>query len=185
MTETTLHFDFTQKATRQQILDTVLESLDENKRAAVIDEMAAIAVVKDHHHNLSEIAETIKTLPLSEKAKQHLFEVYDILAHAEAAVHECALEETHFHEVGRGSAVQNTAGICHAIDCLAPERITATPVQTGSGKVECAHGLLDIPAPATQAILDTGVPVCAERLEGERCTPTSAALIKHYVEEYL
>ena len=67
---------------------------------------------------------------------------------------------------------------------LSGDRIAATPVQVGSGTVTCAHGELPIPAPATAAILDSGIPVCAERLDGERCTPTSAALIKHFVDEF-
>ena len=74
--------------------------------------------------------------------------------------------------------------VCLAVEALAPERIAATPVQVGSGTVTCAHGELHIPAPATAAILDSGIPVCAERLDGERCTPTSAALIKHFVDEF-
>ena len=110
--------------------------------------------------------------------------VYRILAEAEASVHGCAVDETHFHEVGNGEAVRNVCAVCLAVEALAPERIAATPVQVGSGTVTCAHGELHIPAPATAAILAAGIPVCTERLDGERCTPTSAALIKHFVDEF-
>jgi len=58
-------------------------------------------------------------------------------------------------------------------------------VQTGSGKVQCAHGLLDIPAPATAAIIARGIPVVPETREGEWCTPTSAALILHFVDAFV
>jgi uncharacterized protein (DUF111 family) len=75
--------------------------------------------------------------------------------------------------------------VCLAVHKLAPTRIIATPVQTGQGKVQCAHGLLDIPAPATAAILAQGIPVEARKRDGEWCTPTSAAIIKHFVEEFV
>lgn len=178
-----LHFDLTKQATRKQILDTVISQLGE-KSDQVLEEFKEINVKRDHHHTLAEVKASIDALPLSDQAKEHTKQVYAILAHAEAKVHECSIEDTHFHEVGKGSAVENTACICHAIDSLKPQKITATAVQIGKGKIQCAHGLMDIPAPATAAILSLGIPICDERLEGERCTPTSAALIKHYVEEW-
>jgi len=99
-------------------------------------------------------------------------------------VHGVPVEQTHFHEVGNAEAVQNVLAICLAMNRLMPAKVTATPVQTGSGKVQCAHGLLDIPAPATAAILARGIPTCADKVEGEQCTPTSAAIIAHFVEEF-
>ena len=137
-----------------------------------------------HHHDLGEVNATIDALDASERAKDDMRAVYRILAEAEATAHGCAVEETHFHEVGNGEALRNVLAICLAVEALAPDRIAATPVQVGSGTVTCAHGELPIPAPATAAILDSGIPVCAERLDGERCTPTSAALIKHFVDEF-
>ena len=110
--------------------------------------------------------------------------IYDILANAEATVHGCPVEHTHFHEVGNGEAIRCVCEICLAIEMIDPESITATPVQTGSGTVVCAHGELPIPAPATKAILDQGIPTSAELSEGELCTPTSAAVIKHFVERF-
>ena len=110
--------------------------------------------------------------------------VYAILAEAEASVHGCSVEETHFHEVGNASGIRNALAICTAFYVLAPTRITATPVQTGQGTVQCAHGLMDIPAPATAAILE-GIPRATPALEGELCTPTSAAIIKQYVQEFV
>ncbi len=87
--------------------------------------------------------------------------------------------------MGEGKAILNALIICSAICHLHPDYIVATPVQTGSGKIECAHGLMDIPAPATAAILETGIPTTEEKLEGELCTPTSAAIIKYFVQEFV
>ena len=110
--------------------------------------------------------------------------VYRILAEAEAAAHGCTVEETHFHEVGNGEALRNVLAICLAVEALDPDEIAATRVQTGSGTVRCAHGELPIPAPATAAIIARGIPTCERKLEGERCTPTSAAVILHFVQRY-
>ena len=87
--------------------------------------------------------------------------------------------------MGNASGIRNALAICTGMYVLAPEAVKATSVQIGKGTIQCAHGLMDIPAPATKAIIDTGIPVYKERLEGERCTPTSAALIKYFVQEFI
>ena len=179
-----LHFDFTEDARRSSISNQLKAALGEAGWQACSAEAMSAGVPKRHHHGIVEIRETIAGLAVSQEVKEHLSAVYEILAAAEAEVHGCPVDETHFHEVGEGTAILNTLVVCCAFACLAPEKVTATPVQTGSGKVECAHGLMDIPAPATAAILASGIPVCDEKLEGELCTPTSAAMIKHFVDEF-
>jgi uncharacterized protein (TIGR00299 family) protein len=69
------------------------------------------------------------------------------------------------------------------IEELAPDSILASPVNTGSGQVRCAHGVLPVPAPATAYILQ-GVPMYNNEIKGELCTPTGAALLKHFVKEF-
>ena len=179
-----MHFDFTKDARRSSILDQLKAEMSDTGWAVVQADAVAAGVPKKHHHGIVEVRQTIAGLTVSDVVREHLGAVYEILAAAEAQVHGCAVDETHFHEVGSGEAIFNTLLICCSMAHLNPERITATAVQTGSGTVECAHGLMDIPAPATAAILATGVPVCDEKLEGELCTPTSAAIIKHYVDEF-
>ena len=179
-----MHFDFTKDATRASIASQVRAKLGDSAWAAVNADAVKAGVPKAHHHGIVEVRKTIAALRVSEPIKEDMLAIYEILAAAEAQVHGCAVDETHFHEVGNGEAIFNTLMTCVAIRHLHPEMITATPVQTGSGQVECAHGLMDIPAPATAAILATGIPTCDEKLEGELCTPTSAAIIKHYVQEF-
>lgn len=180
----TLHLDLTQTATRQHIRDVLIAQLAEGQRAAIDALMAGIAWDADHFHDAVEVKAAIESTGFDRVVRRDAEAVYDILAQAEAQVHGVPVDRTHFHEVGNAEAVKNVLAICLAINALNPAKITATPVQTGSGKVRCAHGLLDIPAPATAAILARGIPVCAEALEGERCTPTSAAIIAHFVEEF-
>ena len=179
-----LYFDFTQAATRKAINDQLRERLGEAGWSVVLADAMRAHVPNGHHHGIVEVRQTIDNLAVPLAVKDHLHAVYEILAQAEAHVHECAVDETHFHEVGNGEAIFNTLITCLAIEKLHPSYIMATPVQTGSGQIECAHGLMDVPAPATAAILAQGIPTCEEKLEGELCTPTSAAIIKHYVQEF-
>ncbi|MEG0016373.1 MAG: nickel insertion protein [Gordonibacter sp.] len=182
---TTLHLDLTRIATRRSILADLRDRLDGDAQAALDAAVAAAGVPEKHHHDLSEVFDTIDALAASDQVKDDMYAIYGILAQAEATAHGCEVEQTHFHEVGNGEALRNVCAVCLAIEALEPERITATAVQTGSGKVQCAHGELDIPAPATAAILATGIPVYDALLDGELCTPTSAALVKHFVDEFV
>ena len=179
-----LYFDFTQGARRSDIAEQIRAKITDAEWAAITMEAAKAGVPKGHHHGVVEVRRTIEGLRVGRAVKDDMLAVYEILAAAEAQVHGCAVDDTHFHEVGRAEAVLNTLIICLAISYLHPDYISASPVQTGSGQVECAHGLMDVPAPATAAILATGIPTCEDKLEGELCTPTSAAIIKHFVQEF-
>ena len=180
----TIRLDLTKTARRQDILASLLELLPAAEREAVQCAADESGIADAHHHDLGAVLAAIDGADVSDRAKDDARAVYRILAEAEASVHGCEVERTHFHEVGNGEAVRNVLAICLAVEALDPERIVATPVQTGQGKVECAHGILDIPAPATAAIIARGIPVCQERLDGELCTPTSAAVILHFVDEF-
>jgi uncharacterized protein (DUF111 family) len=179
----TLHLDLSVDATRRHIRDELIRQIPVGRKT--VDRTVDAAGVPDcHHHGLPEIDATIDSLDVSKWVRADMHAIYRILAEAEAQVHGCTVEETHFHEVGDAEAIRNVLAICVAIEILSPQTITATPVQVGSGKVECAHGVLDIPAPATAAIIARGIPVCEEHLKGELCSPTSAAVILHFVDKF-
>ena len=181
---TTLVWNLEENATRLHLLAEALLQLPEERRAQVLEAAETAGVPDGHHHDLGEVNATIDALDASERAKDDMRAVYCILAEAEATAHGCTVEETHFHEVGNGEALRNVLAICLAVEALDPDEIAATRVQTGSGTVRCAHGELPIPAPATAAIIARGIPTCERKLEGERCTPTSAAVILHFVQCY-
>ena len=84
--------------------------------------------------------------------------------------------QIHFHEVGTMDAVADVIGVCLLIYDLAPEKIIASPVCIGFGQVKCAHGILPVPAPATEYIL-RNIPCYSGQTEGELCTPTGACLL--------
>ena len=132
---------------------------------------------------MRDVSEIISALPVSDNVKKHTLAVYDLIAEAEAHAHGAPVTDIHFHEVGTKDAVADVAGVCLLLEMLAPDEIVASPVHVGSGKVRCAHGILPVPAPATAHIL-TGVPVYGGEIQGELCTPTGAALLKHFVNRF-
>ena len=139
----------------------------------------------DHHHHSTQgsIKGIISSLNVSESVKRHALEIYGAIASAEAEVHGRPVDEVHFHEVGALDAVADVVGTCMLMEMLGAERIAASPLRTGYGQVRCAHGILPVPAPAT-ALLLRGVPVYAGDAEGEFTTPTGAALVSHFAQEY-
>lgn len=183
-----VHFDFTQAATRKAIFGTLIPLLADDVTRAKVGVVVGDNSIRaeQHLHDLADVERAIDITVAGGYAKAHAKAIYNIIAKAEAQVHGCPIEETHFHEVGKGLTVREILGICTAIEFLSPDKITATAVQTGSGTVECSHGTLDIPAPATKAILDEyQIPVVEDKLDGELCTPTSAAIIAHYVDMFV
>lgn len=138
-----------------------------------------------HHHGHSTmhaIAHIIEDLNAPAKVKADALAVYESIAKAEGEVHGKAVDEIHFHEVGSLDAVADVTAVCMLLNDLNAE-VYASPVNTGSGFVECAHGVLPVPAPATANLL-RGVPAYSDGTKGELCTPTGAALLKYFVKEF-
>ena len=181
---TVFHFDFTQDATRGSILAQVNAALGEEGAHRVQQAVEQAGLPSKDFVHPADIYAAIDGLGASDKVKADARAIYEELTRAEAKVHEKAIDQVHFHEVGRAKGVRNVIAICLAMEALGADKVTATPVQPGAGTVMCAHGEMPCPAPATAVILDSGVPTCEERLEGERVTPTSAAMIKHFVDEF-
>lgn len=136
-----------------------------------------------HHTSLREVQAFLGSLPLPAPVIENALQVYTLLAEAESAVHGQPIENIHFHEVGSLDAMADVVSVCFLLHELAPERILATPVNVGKGTVRCAHGVLSVPAPATLRLLQ-GVPIYAGSVSGELCTPTGAALLRHFVERF-
>lgn len=142
---------------------------------------------KTHHHHehtsITEIMAFIDSVPLDEAIRENAKKVYSIIAEAESRVHRHPMENVHFHEVGSLDALADVLSVCALMHELAPERILASEVNVGSGTVRCAHGILPVPAPATELIL-RGVPIYSGQIRSELCTPTGAALLKYFVRKF-
>jgi TIGR00299 family protein len=132
---------------------------------------------------MEDIAHVIDALPLSETVRHNALDVYRLIADAEAQAHGRPVSEIHFHEVGTMDAIADVTAVCQLMEILDVQRVLASPVHVGCGKVRCAHGVLPVPAPATAFILKD-VPIYGGRIEGELCTPTGAALLKKFVSSF-
>lgn len=135
------------------------------------------------HHTLHGIEHLLGHLNISEKIRQNVLNVYQMIADAESQVHGKPVSEIHFHEVGSLDAVADVTAVCFLLDKLAPEKIVVSPIHVGSGQVTCAHGILPVPAPATACILQ-GCPIYGGKIKGELCTPTGAALLKYFADDF-
>ncbi len=135
------------------------------------------------HAHAHDIEHTIRSLDISEKAKKDALAIYGLITQAESEVHGVSVEQVHLHEVGALDAVADIVSVCVLMDAIAPDKINASPVCTGSGTVKCAHGMLPVPAPATEILLRGG-PVFAGDIRTELCTPTGAALLRYFVSDF-
>ncbi|GHU68254.1 TIGR00299 family protein [Clostridia bacterium] len=139
-----------------------------------------------HHHShssMDDIKHRLSHLNIPEKVKSDALAVYRLIAEAEAAAHGRPVEQVHFHEVGNLDAIVDIVGVCLLMERLAPDKVVVSPIHVGSGFVRCAHGVLPVPAPATAYILRS-VPIYSGKIKGELCTPTGAALLKHFADEF-
>ncbi len=140
--------------------------------------------VEIHHHehrNLSDITEIINESTLSLAVKEKALNVFNVLAVAEARVHGKPVDEVHFHEVGAIDTIIDIVGSVLALEYLEIEKVYVSRIQTGYGFVQCAHGLMPIPAPATAEILKS-IPYYHGNIEKELVTPTGAALMAALAE---
>ena len=139
----------------------------------------------EHHHGrtLKRIETIINSLKTDPDVKNEAIAIYKLIAQAESKVHGEAVDLIHFHEVGALDAIADITAFCYMLKELKPDRIVASPIHVGSGQVKCAHGILPVPAPATANILK-GVPTYGGEIKGELCTPTGAAILKHFVDEF-
>lgn len=135
------------------------------------------------HTGYQEMLEQIGNLPVSASVKEHAKAVYTLIGNAESAAHHTDISQIHFHEVGTLDAIMDVVGCCLLIELLNPEQIIASPIHVGSGSVRCAHGILPVPAPATAELLKD-IPIYGGSIDGELCTPTGAALLKHFSSQF-
>ena len=136
-----------------------------------------------HHSGMDQIRHWISHARLPEQVRKDVEAVYASIAAAESQVHGVPVDQIHFHEVGSLDALADVTAVCYLMNRLGVDQVWASPVHVGSGQVSCAHGILPVPAPAT-AVLLKGIPIYGGSIYGELCTPTGAALLKHFVKNF-
>jgi uncharacterized protein (TIGR00299 family) protein len=136
-----------------------------------------------HHHSLKEIAGYIGRSALSPEGKDRAIHLFDRLAEAEAAIHAVPVEMIHLHEVGAIDSVIDIVGAVYGLEWLAADCVMSSPLNVGSGTVDCAHGTFPVPAPATARLLK-GVPIYSGPIARELVTPTGALIVTSYASSY-
>jgi len=126
---------------------------------------------------LSEIRQIIRQSPLGASVKNTAIRIFEALGAAEAKVHNCSIEDIHFHEVGAVDAMVDIVCASVGAEALRVDEIVASPLNLGGGTIKCSHGMFPVPAPATVELLQ-GAPVYSSGVQAELVTPTGAAIVK-------
>ncbi|MDZ7615921.1 MAG: nickel pincer cofactor biosynthesis protein LarC [Patescibacteria group bacterium] len=156
----------------------------EVKKHALRATQVTVEYTPEHkHRHLHHILAMLDAAELTGRQRQTARQIFTRLAEAEAKVHGCAIEKVHFHEVGAADSIADVVGAAVGLDLLGVDRVVASPVTTGHGRVRIAHGEVSIPAPATAELL-CGIPVAESRIEGELTTPTGAAILATLAERF-
>ena len=132
---------------------------------------------------LRDILAMIDGGQLSARQKDLARRIFTVLAQAEARVHGVAVEAVRFHEVGAADSIADIVGAAVGWDLLGVDRIVASPVPTGRGRIKIAHGECSIPAPATAELL-RGIPLAESAIESELTTPTGAAILATVADSF-
>ena len=141
-----------------------------------------------HHHehrNLFDVNKIIDDSSLDEKTKDLAKRIFLRVAKAESKVHNKPLEEVHFHEVGALDSIVDIIGTAILINKINPDKILASIVNDGYGFIECAHGTMSVPVPATSEIFaNSNVKFRQIDVDTELVTPTGAAIIAELAEDF-
>jgi uncharacterized protein (TIGR00299 family) protein len=135
------------------------------------------------HRSLGDIFRLIDGSALSAAGKDRAKHLFERLGMAEAAIHATPLDRVHLHEVGALDSIIDIVSAVHALESLKVDRIVASPLNVGSGRIRSAHGVYPVPAPATLRLLE-GVPIYDAGPAVELVTPTGALLVSDYATEF-
>jgi pyridinium-3,5-bisthiocarboxylic acid mononucleotide nickel chelatase len=135
------------------------------------------------HRSLKDIISLINKSKLSSYVKEESIEIFTRLAKAEAMIHGVSVNKIHFHEVGAVDAIIDIVGAVCALEIMGIEEVYCSPLPVSRGYINCAHGILPVPAPATAELIK-GVPVYGSRIQGELVTPTGAAIITSLAKNF-
>ncbi len=135
------------------------------------------------HRHLKDVLEIIHATDLPDRVKQRSSTIFTRLAEAEARVHNTSIEKVHFHEVGAIDSMVDIIGACLAMEMHGIDEVHVGAIPTGCGTVECAHGTMPVPAPATAELLRGALTVRTDT-PSEMTTPTAAAIFTALASGY-
>ncbi|MBK5246220.1 MAG: LarC family nickel insertion protein, partial [Peptostreptococcaceae bacterium] len=134
---------------------------------------------KHIHRSYREIEKIIINSNFSEGIKTKAISIYKAIAQAESTVHETDIDNVHFHELGRNTAIFNIVGVAICLELLGAGNIYCSELHDGTGFVECSHGLIPIPVPAVKELLkNSGIKFVQEKENNEMVTPSGLGILK-------
>jgi uncharacterized protein (TIGR00299 family) protein len=131
-----------------------------------------------------DIRAVIEKSGITSGARERAIAIFSRIASAEAEVHGVSADDVTFHEVGALDSIIDIVGSAICLDMLNPDRITSSEIELGGGTVRCAHGILNVPAPATLKLCE-GLPVRTGGFNKEMTTPTGAAILAASVDAFV
>ncbi len=152
-----------------------------NKVTVILTEQSDDSHQHNHHaaRDFKQIVQLIENSALSARVKRDSIAIFEIIARAEGKVHNIDYQAVHFHEVGAVDSIVDIVATAICMESLNASEIIVSDIEVGSGFVNCAHGQMPVPAPATAEIL-LGFKI-KQSVEGfEMTTPTGAAILKYY-----
>ncbi|MDR2643205.1 MAG: nickel pincer cofactor biosynthesis protein LarC [Planctomycetaceae bacterium] len=168
----------------RSLLPHVCIDVEQVVRCGLRGTLAKVKVPEENvHRHLSDILSLIDSSSISDICKENASGIFRLLAEAESLVHGVDIEEVHFHEVGAADSITDIVGVTVGLEQLGVEQFRSSKVPTGCGVIEIAHGKCSIPAPATVELL-RGIPIAASEVPFELTTPTGAAILKYYVNQF-
>lgn len=140
---------------------------------------------KQPHRTFQTICELIDNSAFSEPVRQMAKNIFRRVAEAEASVHKKPMDEVHFHEVGAVDSIVDIIGAAVLLDAIRPDKIVSSVLCDGRGFVDCRHGRIPVPVPATMEIVKRrGALLQLTDEQGEMVTPTGAAIICEAAESF-
>ncbi|MHC5061152.1 MAG: nickel pincer cofactor biosynthesis protein LarC [Planctomycetota bacterium] len=172
-----------------QLRSLQIEGLDikisQTKRCGISALQFVPAAPGRQERHLPDITELIGASRVAESAKARAISIFEALAKAEASIHGTSPSQVHFHEIGAVDSIVDIVSACVGLETLGIEKVYCSAVAVGGGVVQTAHGLLPVPAPATAKLLkEAEIPVTAGAGTGELLTPTGAAILGNFVDEF-
>lgn len=168
--------------------DMILHALTEMGGDTVWMKQLELPEEEGHHFHRShrEVKEILQENHLPEPVREKALAIYQVIAEAEAKVHESDVEHVHFHEVGSNRAVKNIVGIASALSSLSIKAIYCSEIHDGNGTVECSHGTIPVPVPAVQAMMGScDYKFVTEAIDMEMVTPSGLGVLLGIGAQYV
>jgi uncharacterized protein (TIGR00299 family) protein len=139
--------------------------------------------LQPRERGLQHILEILGSSALPHGIREKAEQIFTLLADTEAAIHSTTPDKIRFHEVGAVDSIVDVVGTLVGLDRLGIDEVHSSPVNVGSGFVECRHGVLPVPAPATMKLLE-GIPIYSRGPQAELVTPTGAVVLRSLAKSF-